>query len=55
MESSLKQPVIYFQTEKIKILNPFEAPMHIDGDPAEMAAEVDIQILKSCFRLIQPV
>ena len=55
MESSLKQPVIYFQTEKIKILNPAEAPMHIDGDPAEMAAEVDVQILKSCFRLIQPV
>lgn len=54
MESSLKQPVIYFQTEKIRILNPADAPMHIDGDPAETAAEVDIRILKNCFRLIQP-
>ena len=54
MESSLKQPVIYFQTEKIRILNPADAPMHIDGDPAETAAEVEIKILKNCFRLIQP-
>ena len=54
MESSLKQPVIYFQTEKIRILNPADAPMHIDGDPAETAGEVEIRILKNCFRLIQP-
>ena len=55
MESSLKQPVIYFQTEQINILNPADAPMHIDGDPAETAAKVEIRILKNCFRLIQPV
>ncbi|MBI5370927.1 MAG: YegS/Rv2252/BmrU family lipid kinase [Sphingobacteriales bacterium] len=54
MESSLKHPVIYFQTEKIKIKNSAGAPMHIDGDPVESAEEIRVQILKNCFRLIQP-
>lgn len=53
-ENSLKQPVIYFQTEKITIQNQAKAPMHIDGDPAETATEINIEILKKCFRLIQP-
>lgn len=53
-ENSLKQPVIYFQTDKIRISNPENAPMHIDGDPAETAAVIDISILKKCFRLLQP-
>ena len=53
-ESSLHQPVIYFQTEKIKIVNNDNAPMHIDGDPAETPAELTIEVKKKCFRLIQP-
>ncbi len=54
MENSLKQPVIYFQTEKISIQNTALAPMHIDGDPSETSGEIKVEILKSCFRLIQP-
>jgi diacylglycerol kinase (ATP) len=54
IESSLKQPVIYFQTEKIKIENIIAAPVHIDGDPAENTAILNIEIKKNCFRLIQP-
>ncbi|MBI3137159.1 MAG: YegS/Rv2252/BmrU family lipid kinase [Sphingobacteriales bacterium] len=54
VESSLKHPIIYFQTEKIEIKNSAGAPMHIDGDPVESAEEIRIQILKNCFRLIQP-
>lgn len=54
VESSLHQPVIYFQTEKIVIENTNEAPLHIDGDPAETPLIITATILKKCFRLIQP-
>lgn len=54
VESSLNQPVIYFQTEKIVIENTNEAPLHIDGDPAETPLIITATILKKCFRLIQP-
>jgi len=46
--------VIYFQTNQLYISNPELAPLHIDGDPAETAKEIKIEILKHCFRLIQP-
>ena len=54
IESSLNQPVIYFQTEKIRIENKNNAPIHIDGDPAEDSSEINIEVKKRCFRLIQP-
>jgi len=54
IENSLNQPVIYFQTEKIRIGNKKNAPMHIDGDPAETNDEINIEVKKKCFRLIQP-
>ena len=49
-----KKGVIYFQTEKLVISNPSLAPLHIDGDPAETASALKIEIKKKCFRLIQP-
>ncbi|MBC7949741.1 MAG: YegS/Rv2252/BmrU family lipid kinase [Chitinophagaceae bacterium] len=49
-----KKGIVYFQTDKLTILNPSEAPLHIDGDPAETATRFDIKIKKKCFRLIQP-
>ena len=55
VESSLDLPVIYFQTKEISIKNSSNAPMHIDGDPAETPEELKIEIRKKCFRLIQPV
>ena len=54
VESSLDEPIIYFQTDSITIKNISEAPMHIDGDPAETPAELRIEIRKKCFRLIHP-
>ena len=54
MESSLQQPVIYFQAEKIKIWNNKKAPLHIDGDPVDTAEQLTIEVKKKCFRLIQP-
>lgn len=54
IKSSLDHPVVYFQTEKIKIENLNDAPIHIDGDPAETTHLIEIEIRKKCFRLIQP-
>jgi diacylglycerol kinase family enzyme len=50
-----KSGVIYFQTDKLKIINHSEAPLHIDGDPAETPEKLIVEIKKRCFRLIQPV
>jgi YegS/Rv2252/BmrU family lipid kinase len=46
--------VIYFQTDKLRIRNLSQAPLHIDGDPAETSDELMIEVKKNCFRLIQP-
>ena len=50
-----KSGVIYFQTDKLEIINSSEAPLHIDGDPAETPNKLSIEIKKKCFRLIQPM
>ena len=49
-----KTGVIYFQTDKLEIINQSEAPLHIDGDPAETPNKLIIEVKKKCFRLIQP-
>jgi YegS/Rv2252/BmrU family lipid kinase len=49
-----KKGVVYFQTEKLTIVNPSLAPLHIDGDPAETSGNFVIEIKKNCFRLLQP-
>ncbi len=55
IDSSFDQPVTYFQTSKIIIKNKDNAPMHIDGDPAETPEKLKIEVSKECFRLIQPI
>lgn len=50
-----KKEIIYFQTKKITILNKSEAPLHIDGDPAETSSRLEIIVKEKCFRLHQPV
>jgi diacylglycerol kinase (ATP) len=54
IENSLNNPVIYFQTSELTILNSSNAPFHIDGDPVETPEKLMIQVSKECFRLIQP-
>ena len=49
-----KKGILYFQTDKLSILNRSQAPLHIDGDPAETPEKLNIEIKKKCFRLIQP-
>jgi diacylglycerol kinase (ATP) len=49
-----KSSAIYFQTDQISIINKSQAPLHIDGEPAETPKTLNIEIRKKCFRLIQP-
>ncbi len=44
----------YFQTKKLTIQNPQQAPLHIDGDPATTAAIFEIEIIEKAFRLLMP-
>lgn len=46
--------VIYLQTDRINITNISNAPLHIDGEPAETPEKINIQVKPACFRLIQP-
>ena len=46
--------VIYLQTDAVTIQNPSRAPMHLDGDPVDTAENINVQLLKGCFRLIYP-
>lgn len=55
IETSLDQPINYFQTGKLFIQNSKKAPMHIDGDPVPTFEKIEIEIAKESFRLIQPV
>ena len=49
-----RNAIHYFHAKKILIQNPMMAPLHIDGDPAETAAELEIEIIENAFRLIVP-
>ncbi len=48
-----KASVLYFQTNEIIIENLEEAPVHIDGDPAETKKQLKVQLIKNCFKLMQ--
>jgi YegS/Rv2252/BmrU family lipid kinase len=50
-----KKGIIYFQTAALTIHNTSQAPLHIDGDPAETPGKIHIEVKKKCFRLIQPL
>lgn len=54
IENSLNDPVIYFQTDKLIIENHNEAPVHIDGEPRETIARLNIKVLPDYFNLIHP-
>lgn len=50
-----KKGVIYFQTDKLAIHNLSEAPLHVDGDPAETPGELEITVKKRCFKLLYAI
>ena len=44
-----KKGIIYLQTDKLTILNKSEAPLHIDGDPAETPTSIEVIVKEKCF------
>ena len=55
VEDMSKKNILYFQTPSLTIKNLKLAPFHIDGEPAETASEFNIQLIRKCFRLLQPM
>ena len=49
-----QKDILYFQTDKLQIINPEMAPLHIDGDHAPTNKKFTIEILPAAFSLIQP-
>ncbi len=49
-----KRNIIYFQADSLVIKNHDLAPVHIDGEPQESAAELIINIRPKAFLLMQP-
>lgn len=54
MEYVEKKNIVYVQTDKLDIVNPSHAPMHIDGEPVDTSRKFSVRLIKDCFRLIQP-
>lgn len=50
----INKGLIYFQTDRINIKNIGLAPLHIDGEPAEPAENIEVVINKKCFNIIHP-
>ena len=55
VEEVSNKNILYFQAESVVINNLKLAPLHIDGEPKTTSAKFNIQIVKNCFKLIQPV
>jgi diacylglycerol kinase (ATP) len=49
-----KKDILYFQTDRLTINNPLQAPLHIDGDPAITAGILSIEVIPNAFRLLRP-
>ncbi len=49
-----RKGVIYFQTNELRVLNHDKAPMHIDGDPTDTANELNVSVIRHCFKLYRP-
>ena len=54
VEDITNNNILYFQTPSLTIRNLKHAPFHVDGEPRESQNEFKIEIIKNCFRLIQP-
>ena len=50
-----RQGILYYQVKDLEILNPSNAPLHIDGDPYDTSSRFTISIIPSAFSLLQPV
>ncbi len=55
VEDITSKNILYFQTPNLTIRNLKHAPFHVDGEPRETTEEFNIEVIKDCFKLIQPL
>ena len=55
VEDISKKNILYFQTPSLTIRNLKLAPFHVDGEPRETKAEYKVELIRRCFKLLQPV
>ncbi|MEJ7826962.1 MAG: YegS/Rv2252/BmrU family lipid kinase [Segetibacter sp.] len=55
VEDMSQKNILYFQTASLTIRNLKHAPFHIDGEPAETKDEYKVELIRRCFKLLQPV
>lgn len=48
------QDIHYFQAKELVIENPANAPVHVDGEPANSSKLIEIKIIEKAFLLLQP-
>jgi YegS/Rv2252/BmrU family lipid kinase len=46
-----REGILYYRASSLRIHNPSLAPMHIDGDPVETAAVLDVRVIPGAFKL----
>jgi YegS/Rv2252/BmrU family lipid kinase len=46
------EEVLYFQTDRLTIINQDAAPLHIDGDPCNTSSEFKIEVIPNAFKLL---
>jgi len=46
------EEVLYFQTDRLTIINKDAAPLHIDGDPCNTSSEFKIKVIPNAFKLL---
>jgi len=44
--------VLYFQTDRLTIINKDASPLHIDGDPCNTSSEFKIEVIPNAFKLL---
>jgi len=49
-----KKDILYIRASEIELENRDNAPLHIDGDPAETSSTLKVKVLPRTFRLIRP-
>lgn len=54
VEDVTSKNILYFQTPSLKIRNIKLAPFHVDGEPGETQAEYKVELIRRCFKLLQP-
>jgi YegS/Rv2252/BmrU family lipid kinase len=53
-KNKISKGIGYFHCDKITIENHDNAPMHLDGEPIATENKIEIKIIPSAFKLLQP-